>query len=110
MAADVGRMGDLTTHRLPDMGRLPDMDCQKTRPRPEALPDTRPRRDTDLPLHPYPARSDRRLRPHQGARCQAARAERKMKKTDPLVTLAGFLLLAYLVLTAAETFAFTFIW
>jgi hypothetical protein len=64
-------------HRLPDMGRLRDMDCQKTRPRPEALPDIRPRRDTDLPLHPHPARSDQRLRPHQGARYQVASGSEK---------------------------------
>ena len=66
-------MGDLTTHRPPDTGRLPDMERQQTRSRLEALPDIRPR-DMDLPLLPHPARSDQRLRPHQRAGRQAARA------------------------------------
>jgi hypothetical protein len=36
--------------------------------------------------------------------------EPKMRKTDQLATLIGFLLLAYFALTAAGVFAFTFIW
>ncbi len=33
-----------------------------------------------------------------------------MRKADQLATLLGFLLLAYLALTAAGAFAFTFFW
>jgi hypothetical protein len=36
--------------------------------------------------------------------------EPKMTRTDQLATLIGFLLVAYLALTAAGVFAFTFIW
>jgi hypothetical protein len=107
-------MGDLTTdrlpdmlrlpdmRRLPDMGRLPDMARQKAGPRPEALPDIRPRPDMDLPLHPHPARPDRRLCPHRAARAasrpekrgQADRGERRegplLAKHAPPMLLAHF--------------------
>jgi hypothetical protein len=36
--------------------------------------------------------------------------ERRMAKADQLVRLLPFLLLGYFALTAAEAFAFTFVW
>ena len=102
MAADVGRMGGLITDRLPDMLRLPDMDRQKTRPRPEALPDIRPRRDMDLPLHPRPARPDRKLCPHRGARA-ASPKEGIMRATTIVLSLVSLLFSSGFSLSLAQS-------
>jgi hypothetical protein len=103
MAADVGRMGGLITDRLPDMRHLPDMDRQKTRPRPEALPDIRRRRDMDLRLHPRPARPDRKLCPHRAARTASQSKRGIMRAMTIVVSLVGLLFSSGFSLSLAQS-------